>query len=273
MWEFLRPFVQAYDVSVFTMPEFVPPDLQGPRIEFIPPAIDPLSPKNQAIPKYIWGKAVREFGIDLSRPLIIQVARFDPWKDPKGVIEVYRLVKVRIPELQLALIGAMAEDDPEGWEIYNTICHEQDNDPDLYILISNLTGIGAREVNCFQRVADVVIQKSIREGFGLVVSEALWKGTPVVAGSTGGIPLQMQDGIGGFLVNTIEDCADKVAHLLTHPSEAESIARSGWERVHDNFLIPRLLLDELKLLESTLAPTITRNEDGAKNVSSARNEN
>ncbi len=251
VWSLLRPFIQAYDVAVFTMPQFVPPDLTGLRVEFIPPAIDPLSPKNRALPKYLFREEVAEFGIDLSRPLMIQVARFDPWKDPQGVIDAYHLVKKDLPQLQLALVGAMAEDDPEGWEVYNAIRQNQNKDPDLHIY-TNLTGVGAHEVNCFQRAADIVVQKSIREGFGLVVSEALWKGTPVVAGNTGGIPLQMQNGIGGFLVHSVEECARQVAYLLANPSEAESIARSGWERVRDNFLMPRLLLDELKLVNSVL---------------------
>ncbi len=252
VWGFLRPFIQTYDVAVFTMPEFVPSDLVGPRMEFIPPAIDPLSPKNRALPKYLCREEVAEFGIDLSRPLMIQVARFDPWKDPQGVIEAYRLVKQDLPQIQLALVGAMAEDDPEGWDVYNSIREVAALDADIHIF-TNLTGVGAHEVNSFQRVADVVIQKSIREGFGLVVSEALWKGTPVVAGNTGGIPLQMQNGIGGFLVDSVEECAERVAYLLTHSDEAEAIARRGWERVRDNFLMPQLLLNELKLVESTMA--------------------
>jgi trehalose synthase len=251
VWRFLHPFIQSYNAAVFTMPQFVPPDLKTPRIEFIPPAIDPISPKNRSLPKYLCREEVAEFGIDLSRPLMIQVARFDPWKDPQGVINAYRLVKQDLPQIQLALIGAMAEDDPEGWEVYKAIRKEQEKDADLHIL-TNLTGVGAHEVNCFQRVADVVVQKSIREGFGLVVSEALWKGTPVVAGNTGGIPLQMQNGIGGYLVENVEECSERVAYLLAHSDEAESIARRGWERIRDNFLMPRLLLDELKLVQSLL---------------------
>lgn len=253
VWDLLRPFVQAYDMAVFTMPDFVPADLSGPAVQFVLPAIDPLTPKNRALPKYLFREEVAEFGIDLSRPLMIQVARFDPWKDPQGVIEAYQILKRNnLPQLQLALIGAMAEDDPEGWEIYNAIRGKQEDDPDLHIF-TNLTGVGAHEVNCFQRAADVVVQKSIREGFGLVVSEALWKGTPVVAGNTGGIPLQMQNNIGGFLVNSVEECAERVAYLLTHSEEAERIARRGWERVRDNFLMPRLLFDELRLVRSLLA--------------------
>lgn len=252
VWEFLRPFIQAYKAAVFTMPEFVPADFAGPATHFIPPAIDPLTPKNRSLPKYLFREEVNEFGVDLSRPLMIQVARFDPWKDPQGVIEAYEILKrADIPKLQLALIGAMAEDDPEGWDIYNSLRAKQESDPDLHIF-TNLTGVGAHEVNCFQRAADVVVQKSIREGFGLVVSEALWKGTPVVAGNTGGIPLQMEDNVGGFLVDSVDECAERVAYLLTHSDEAGEITRHGCERIRDKFLMPRLLLDELKLIKSLL---------------------
>jgi trehalose synthase len=249
VWEFLRPYVQEHDGAIFTMKEFVPPGLNGPALHFIPPAIDPLSPKNRSLPKYLCREEVAEFGIDLSRPLMIQVSRFDPWKDPWGVIEAYRMVKEELPTIQLALIGAMADDDPQGWDIYNSIQAEAKGDNDLF-LFTNLAGVGAHEVNAFQRVADVVVQKSIREGFGLVVSEAVWKGTPIVAGNTGGIPLQVQDWVGGFLVNTTQECAEKVTYLLTHSDESEEIARRGWQRIRDNFLMPRLLLDELKLLRS-----------------------
>ena len=123
-----------YDTAVFTMPEFAPPGFAGPSLSFIPPAIDPLTPKNRALPKYLYREVVAEFGIDLARPLLIQVSRFDPWKDPQGVIDTYRLVKKGLPEVQLALIGAMAEDDPQGWEIYGLIREEADLDPDLYAL-------------------------------------------------------------------------------------------------------------------------------------------
>jgi trehalose synthase len=249
VWDFLRPYVNEYDVGVFTMPEFVPPGVDGPSLSFIPPAIDPLSPKNRALPRYLCREEVAEFGIDLARPLMLQVSRFDPWKDPQGVIAAYRLVKEQLPEVQLALVGAMADDDPEGWEIYNAVRADATGDPDIHLL-TNLNGVGAHEVNAFQRVADVVVQKSIREGFGLVVSEAVWKGTPVVAGNTGGIPLQIQDGVGGFLVDSVEQCAERVMFLLEHSDEAEHVARRGWEHVRDQFLMPRLLRDELEILRS-----------------------
>ncbi|RMF88064.1 MAG: glycosyltransferase [Nitrospinota bacterium] len=249
VWAFLQPFVEEYDVAVFTMAQFVPPHLHRPRIVCIPPAIDPLSSKNRHLPKYLCREVVNEFGVDLTRPLIIQVARFDPWKDPQGVIEAYRLAKRDYPELQLALIGAMAEDDPEGWEVYKRIRTLGEADPDLY-LFTNLTGVGSHEVNAFQRVADVVVQKSIREGFGLVVSEALWKETPVVAGKTGGIPLQMTDGEEGYLVTGVEECAARIVELLEHPERAAAMGQRGQERVRRHFLITRLLLDELKLIRS-----------------------
>ena len=251
VWEFLCPYVARYDAAVFTMKEFVPPDLKGPQLVYIPPAIDPISPKNRALPRYIFREVVAEFGVDLARPLIIQVARFDPWKDPMGVIAAYHLAKEQVPNLQLALIGAMAEDDPEAWGIYESVRGEADKDPDIYVF-TNLTGVHDHEVNAFQRVADVVVQKSVREGFGLVVSEALWKRTPVVAGKTGGIRLQMPYGLGGFLVESIEEAADRIVYLLGHPDESENIARLGWERVQQHFLMPRLLLDELRLVQSLL---------------------
>lgn len=249
VWDFLRPYVNGYDAAVFTMEQFVPPGLSGPTLSFIPPAIDPLAPKNRELPTFLCREEVAEFGIDLSRPLMLQVARFDPWKDPIGVIEAYRLVKQSMPSVQLALIGSMASDDPEGWEMYEKVRSAAGGDDDIHIF-TNLTGVGAHEVNAFQRVADVVVQKSIREGFGLVVAEALWKGTPVVAGNTGGIPLQLQDGVGGFLVDTVEECAERTLHLLLHSGEAEEIAEAGRHVVREKFLIPRLLRDELNLLRS-----------------------
>jgi trehalose synthase len=244
--------VEQFDAAVFTMKEFVPPGLHGPALSFIPPAIDPLSTKNRALPRYLCRDEVAHFGIDLGRPLLLQVARFDPWKDPQGAIDTYRLVKHEMPGVQLALVGSMAHDDPQGWEIYNVIRPEVERDPDVHLL-TNLNGVGAHEVNAFQRVADVAIQKSIREGFGLVVSEAVWKETPVLGGKTGGIPLQIQDGVGGFLVTSVPECAERALYLLSHPDEASEIARRGRERVRSQFLMPRLLRDELWLIHSVLA--------------------
>jgi trehalose synthase len=251
-WAFIRPYLTVYDAAVFTMEEFVPPDLPVSRIEIIPPAIDPLSPKNRELDRATAREILDWIGVEADRPLVTQVSRFDPWKDPLGVIAAYRLVRESVPELQLALAGSMALDDPEGWEIYREISAAAGDDP-LIHLFTNLTGVGNIEVNAFQRVSDVVVQKSIREGFGLVVSEALWKGTPVVAGRAGGIPLQMADGAGGLLVDSVEQCAEAIARLLRDRTEAEELAARGRDRVRRQFLLPRLLLNELLLMRALTA--------------------
>lgn len=247
VWAFLRPLLQGYDAAVFTMREFVPPDHPFDIVEIIPPAIDPLSPKNLLLPDTLARQVLEWIGIRLDRPLITQVSRFDPWKDPLGVIAAYRLVRESVPNLQLALVGSMALDDPEGWAIHERIMEESRADT-LIKVFTNLTGVGNIEVNAFQALSEVVVQKSIREGFGLVVSEALWKGVPVVAGRAGGIPLQMADGAGGFLVEGVEECAEAILKLLENPGEARELGERGRERVREHFLLPRLLLNEVILM-------------------------
>ncbi|HYB24944.1 MAG TPA: glycosyltransferase [Solirubrobacteraceae bacterium] len=253
-WAFLSPLLDGFDAAVFTMPEFVPPQLRVPRVEVIPPAIDPLSPKNIELNPGTASQILDWIGVDLPGRLITQVSRFDPWKDPFGVIDAYRLVREEIANLQLALVGSMALDDPEGWEVYRQLSEAAENDPLIHIY-TNLTGVGNVEVNAFQRLSEVVVQKSIREGFGLVVSESLWKSTPVVAGDAGGIPLQMPEGVGGRLVRSTEQCAGAILELLTDRELAHELGRSGHERVRERFLLPRLLRDELRLL-STLERTV-----------------
>lgn len=246
-WAFFRPFLDGYDAAVFTLNDFVPRDLPVGDVVTIPPAIDALSPKNIALPDALARQVLDWIGLRLDMPLIAQVARFDPWKDPMGVIQAYRLVRERIPRLQLVLAGSMALDDPEAWGIYERIRAEAEADPLIHVF-TNLTGVGNIEVNAIQRLADVVVQKSVREGFGLVVSEALWKGTPVVAGRTGGIPLQMADGVGGYLVDDVPGCADAIERLLSDPAGAAELADAGRRRVREHFLLPRLLLNEIDLL-------------------------
>ena len=187
-----------------------------------------------------------QFGIDTDRPLVCQVSRFDPWKDPVGVIDAYRSVTKEVPEAQLALVGSMATDDPEGWEFFHETYRHADGDPDIKIL-NNLNNVGAIEVNAFQSQADVVIQKSIREGFGLTVTEALWKGRPVVAGDVGGIPLQIADGVSGYLVSSPEDAARRTTEILRDPELAKRLGRAGKEHAREHFLTPRLLRDWLRL--------------------------
>lgn len=251
VWDFLRPYLEGYDAAVFTLGSFAPPDVPLERVEIIPPAIDPESPKNIGLNPRTAERVLQWIGVDVDRPLITQVSRFDPWKDPLGVIEAYRIVREEVPDLQLALVGSMALDDPEGWEIYHGIQEAAKTDPHIH-LFTNLTGVGNVEVNAFQRLSDVVIQKSIREGFGLVVSEALWKDTPVVAGRAGGIPLQMRNGAGGFLVDSVEECAAKTLRLLKDPEEGAELAARGRELVRERFLLTRLIADELRLYGALL---------------------
>lgn len=245
-WTFLKPFVDEYDASVFTLDSFIPSDLKLPKMFTIAPAIDPLTSKNIDLPIDVCKSIVAEFGINLEKPLLLQVSRFDPWKDPLGVIRVYKKVKETIPELQLAYIGSMADDDPEGWDIYKQFKQEVDDDPNVFIY-TNLQGVNAFEVNCFQRVADVVIQKSIREGFGLVVSEALWKKAAVIAGNVGGIPLQISDGENGFLATTDDEYVEKIISLLANKKELNRVKEAGRESVRENFLTTRLVEDEIKM--------------------------
>jgi trehalose synthase len=247
VWDVVRGYLSGYDAAVFTMREFVPPGMPVAHVEIIPPAIDPLSPKNLSLPEHTARQLVTWIGIELDSPLVTQVARFDPWKDPFGVIAAYRIVREHVPNLQLALVGSMALDDPEGWEIYQQLVDVSREDPLVHVF-SNFTGVGNIEVNAFQRLSDVIIQKSVREGFGLVVSEALWKGTPVVAGRAGGIPMQMAGGTGGLLVESVEECAAALLRLLRDPRYASDMAKRGQEWVRERFLFPRLLLDEIRLI-------------------------
>ena len=251
VWGFLRPLLADYDASIFTLPDYVPSDHPVKRSEIIAPAIDPESPKNIDLGLGLVERVLTWLGVDTDSPLITQVSRFDPWKDPLGVIEAYKLARKERANLQLVLVGSMASDDPEGYEIYEQVQRTAKVEPGIHVF-TNLTGAGNIEVNAFQRLSDVVIQKSLREGFGLTVSEALWKGTPVVAGGVGGIPLQMEGGAGGFLVNSPEECAEKIVWLLENPSESAVLGVRGRELVRERFLITRLIADELRLYAALL---------------------
>jgi trehalose synthase len=246
--EHIVPLVRDYDASVWHLQEYVPSNLDGAAggVHIVPPAIDPLSPKNMALSPEDAAFVCDQFGIDVDRPLMCQVSRFDPWKDPMGVIDAYRKVTEELPDVQLALVGSMATDDPEGWEFFNSTMAYADGDPDIHIL-NNLNNVGAIEVNAFQSQSDVVIQKSTREGFGLTVSEALWKGRPFIGGDVGGIPLQVQDGQTGYLVSSPEECADRSVRILREPDLGKRLGRAGKEHVRTHFLTPRLLRDWLKL--------------------------
>ena len=247
--EFLLPWLSRHDAAIFHMQEYVPQSPRMPPAFIWPPAIDPLTPKNMALSPEDAAYIVDQFGIDVERPLLTQVSRFDPWKDPLGVIDAYRIVKQEHPEVQLALVGSMAHDDPEGWDYYNRTVTYAAGDPDVYIL-SNLNNIGSVEVNAFQVHSAAAIQKSTKEGFGLTVTEALWKTRPMVASRVGGIVAQIQDGETGWLVDpeAPEECAQACLEILADPAAARQRALRGKEYVRRNFLMPRLLRDWLVLL-------------------------
>jgi trehalose synthase len=245
--ERLIPYLEPYPAAIFHMPAYVPASMNG-RAHIIPPAIDPLAPKNMAFSPEDAVYICEQFGIDVDRPLLCQVSRFDPWKDPLGVIDAYRIVKEHLPDVQLALVGSMATDDPEGWDYFNATVAHADGDPDIHIL-NNLNNVGAIEVNAFQSHCDVVIQKSTREGFGLTVTEAIWKGRPLIGGAVGGIPLQVSDGETGFLVSSVEECAQRCLEILRDPGLGKQLGRAGKEAVRKRFLMPRLLRDWLALFE------------------------
>jgi trehalose synthase len=231
---------------VFTMKEFVQPEVPGDRVVISAPSIDPTSPKNSHLEEVTVTDICRQYHLDTRRPIIAQVSRFDPWKDPYGVIQAYKTVKECIPDVQLMLAGSLAHDDPEGLRLYDELLTEREDDQDIFIL-SNFQQVGNTTINCFQRAADVVIQKSIREGFGLTVAEGAWKSKPVIGGRAGGITLQIEDGGTGYLVDSVSECAQRTIELLEDPVRASKMGEAGRELVRENFLTTREVGDWLRL--------------------------
>jgi len=246
VWEFFRPHVERHDASIWTMPEFVPSSLSMDRIVQAPPCIDPMSVKNLDLPIPFMTEICRQYGLDVDRPIMCQVSRYDPWKDPLGVIEAFQIVRQEVPDAQLLLAGSMATDDPEGFHVWEQVEEARGGDRDIHLL-SNIQQVGNVQINAFQRAADVVVQKSLREGFGLTVSEGLWKGRPVIGGRAGGIVLQIRDGQDGYLVDSVEECAKHTIELLQDPGLADEMGASGKEHVRQNFLSTRELEDYLNL--------------------------
>jgi trehalose synthase len=247
----LLPYISTYPQSVFHVRDYVPEGMGG-HVNIVPPAIDPLAPKNMALSPEDAAYVCEQFGIDIDRPLMTQVSRFDPWKDPLGVIDAYRIVKESIPSVQLGLVGSMASDDPEGWDFFNATIAHADGDPDVHIL-NNFNNVGSIEVNAFQSQSDVLIQKSTREGFGLTVTEAIWKGRPFIGGNVGGIPLQIENGVSGYLVDSVDGCAARTLDILRDPALGKALGRRGKEHVRKHFLTPRYLRDYLKIFTELLA--------------------
>jgi trehalose synthase len=246
VWKYLRPFVNDYDASIFSLPEFAQ-ILPHPQY-IIPPSIDPLSEKNMDLDEGEVAAVFEEFGIDPGRPLLVQVSRFDRFKDPIGVIQAYKLVKKFVPAVQLVLAGGSATDDPEGAQVLKEVQENADGDDDIHVLLlppdANLT------INALQRAANIVLQKSVKEGFGLTVTEAMWKGKPVVAGDTGGIRLQVINFNTGFRVNTPEGAALRIRYLLHNRGKMREIGEKARDFARHNFLITRHLREYLTLISS-----------------------
>lgn len=245
VWNFLKENIEKYDAMIISAPVFARDDVEIPQF-VIPPSIDPLSVKNRDIPEITVKRILYKFGINTEKPLVVQVSRFDYAKDPIGVIRSYRLAKKHIPDLQLAYVGSPATDDPEGEEVYKKTVKEAGNDKDIHLLM--LPPYSDLEINAFQRGASVVMQKSIKEGFGLTVSEAMWKRKVVIGGRTGGITLQIIHGITGFLVDNIEGAAHYIIHTLRNPEMAKQIGERAREHVKHNFIITRHMREYMSVM-------------------------
>lgn len=241
-WDRLRPYCEQYDAAVFSVSKFA----RAMRMhEFIvPPSIDPISDKNRDLSPEEIQETVTKFDIPLDRPVILQVSRFDRFKDPIGVIKAYRMVK-KYNDCILILAGSPAADDPEGEIVLNEVKQHAADDPDIRILL--LPPFSDKDINALQRAATVVVQKSLKEGFGLTVSEAMWKGKPVIGGAVGGIPLQVVHGVTGFLVHSVEGAAFRIRQFLNNPEMGRRMGERAREFVRNNFLITRQMRDYLSI--------------------------
>jgi trehalose synthase len=243
VWAFLRPIVSRYDGAVFSLPRFAQ-RLSIPQY-LIYPSIDPLSDKNRDLPEEEVNAIVDRLGVPRDKPILLQVSRFDRFKDPVGVIQAYRLVK-RHDDCRLVLAGGGAADDPEGPKVLAEVQAAATGDPDVHVLV--LPDNANIEINALQRAATIVLQKSTREGFGLTVAEAMWKGKPVIGGFAGGITVQIVFGTTGYTVNSVEGAAFRARYLLNNPALARQMGENGREYVRRNFLVTRHLMDYLALL-------------------------
>jgi trehalose synthase len=240
VWNFLRPYVEQYDAAIFSMPDFAQ---HLPVVQFrVAPSIDPLSDKNKPLERSYIASVLEKYRIDPGRPILTQVSRFDRFKDPLGVIAAYRLVK-KSCKCQLVLAGGGAPDDPEGEQVLREVREAAADDPDIHVLM--LPPFSDLEINALVRASTVVLQKSIREGFGLTVSEALWKKKPVIGGAAGGIKLQIIDGVTGFLVHSAEGAANRIGQLLGDRRLRDKLGENGYLHVRQNFLVTRHVKDYL----------------------------
>ena len=251
MWDFLKGFVLKYDQMVVSSEKYYKDDLPVDQ-RLMYPAINPLSAKNAPLSDKGIQDQLAKAGVPTDKPVITQVSRLDPWKDPEGVIDVFKIVKEQV-DCRLLLCYNVASDDPEGLQMYKKTQRKANKMLEAGEIVF-VVGNSEKLVNAVQRFSSVVIQKSTREGFCLAVTEALWKGTPVVASNVGGIPAQIEDGKEGFLLEPgdLQGFADRIIHLLTNPKEGEEIGRQARETVRKKFLITRLLSDYLDMLNSIM---------------------
>jgi len=245
VWSFLKKFIEKFDTSVFSAPAFSRP-LKIPQV-LIQPSIDPLSDKNIELDPAFIDKVLEKFNVDKDKPIITQVSRFDYLKDPLGVIKAYKLVKKYV-DCQLVLAGGGAADDPEGKKVLEDVKNEAADDKDIFVL--HLPPNSHLEINALQRASTVILQKSLREGFGLTVAEALWKEKPVIASAVGGIPLQVSHKYSGILTYTVEGTAYWIKQLIHEPEYARWLGKRGRLHVKNNFLITRHIQDYLLLFLS-----------------------
>jgi trehalose synthase len=248
VWKYLRTFVSSFDASIFSLSAFAQ-SLPHP-VYLIPPSIDPLHEKNIELNEDEIRSVCERFTIERQRPVIVQVSRYDRFKDPMGVIQTYKLAKQFVPSLQLVLAGGGADDDPEGDIVLNEVRAAAVDDPDIHILL--LPGDDHRTINALQRAADIIVQKSNKEGFGLTVTEAMWKNKPVIGGDTGGIRIQVVNHHTGFLVNSPEGAALRIRYLLYHRDKLEEMGRKAKQFVRENFLITRHLREYFTLMLALL---------------------
>lgn len=252
VWEFVSAFLQNYDKVVVSSPDFIKKEIKDKAVVF-QPAINIFDSKNKLLSADEADAIIKNFGINPVRPIMAQISRFDPWKDPLGAIEAYQAAKKKIPGLQLVLAGFfLAQDDPEAEKIYAKIKRKAEKDPDIF-LFADIAKLGSLEIDVFvnavQTSADVILQKSLREGFGLTVTEAMWKEKPVVAAAVGGIKFQIKDGKNGFLASTPNEAAGRVIRLIEDPALRKKIGQAAKKSVQENFLMPRLLRDYLRLFK------------------------
>jgi trehalose synthase len=256
VWKYLQNFITGYDASIYSLPTFAQP--MPHTLYIIPPSIDPLSDKNVALGEAEIQTVCNSYGLDPERPIVSQISRFDRFKDPVGVIRAYRMAKDFGPPLQLVLAGGTATDDPEGEEVLAEVTAAAQDDPDVHVLM--LPPDAHRTINAIQRFSTIVMQKSLKEGFGLTVTEALWKGKPVIGGDAGGIRLQVVNHQTGFLVNTAEGAALRIRYLLKHRERLHEIGETARNFVLENYLLTRHLREYLTLMVAVIRNSSDRIE-------------